>query len=189
MRHKTNLAESIGAWRGRQAEELLAQEVNRQLVDVLHETWLKAKKEGKAKEFVNVLNLGNNPDPVLVDAARLIPHHAREHAQSLFGKHVLMVNRGQLLDALGARNASVRDVFTGETRWNPKIAREFQNVAIGLFGRKAYARLAGAEETFQELISNAKTTIVVRSVIVPVGNMVANMGQLLNRGCAPCGRW
>ena len=34
----------------------------------------------------------------------------------------------------------------------------------------------------QELVANAKNLIVVKSVMVPVANMVANMGQLLNRG-------
>jgi hypothetical protein len=33
------LALIIGVWRGRQMEELLAQEVNRQLVDYLYDIW------------------------------------------------------------------------------------------------------------------------------------------------------
>jgi hypothetical protein len=39
-----------------------------------------------------------------------------------------------LNDTFGARQASVGDLFTGKTRWNPKVAKHFEKIAVGLFG-------------------------------------------------------
>lgn len=182
LNRNTDLSEMIGAWRGRQAEELLAQEVNNQLVDNLHALWIQGKKDGRQNEFVNVMKLGPKEDPILRQAAGLIPNQAKDHIKSVFGSDTLMVRRDMLLDTFGARQASVGDMFTNETRWNPAVAREFEKIAVGIFGRHAYVGLVGAERNVQELVANAKNLIVVKSVIVPVANMVANMGQLLNRG-------
>lgn len=55
-------------------------------------------------------------------------------------------------------------------------------VAIGAFGAKAYPTMVAIERNVQEFVSNAKTLIVVKSIIVPAANLVANMLQLVNRG-------
>lgn len=176
----------IGAWRGRQAEELLAQEVNKQLIDRLYQIWLEGKKAGRDKEFVNIATLDpTTDDRVLIEAASLIPAQAIDEIKAVFGPGMLMVRRDMLLDTFGARQASIGDLFSGETRWSPKVASDFEKIATGIFGsfgKNAFTSLVGAEKNVQDLVSTVKQIIVVRSVIVPVGNMVSNMFQLLNRG-------
>ena len=96
-----------------------------------------------------------------------------------------MVRRDLLKDTFGARQASVGDLFTGNTRWNPKVAREFEKVITGMFGvfgKDAFTTLVGSEQNIQDVIAGVKQTIVVRSVVVPVANMVSNMVMLMNRG-------
>jgi hypothetical protein len=87
-----------------------------------------------------------------------------------------------LLDTFGARQASVGDLFTGKTRWNPRVTKEFETLALGMLGKDAYKWMVASEKNVQELVANVKTLIVVKSVIVPAANMVSNMFQLLNRG-------
>jgi hypothetical protein len=186
LKQNTHLGEMIGVWRGRQAEELLAQEVNKRLIDNLHEAWIKGKSEGREKEFVNISALGRKAgdDPILLEATKLIPNMSKAYIKEVFGDE-FMVRRSLLLDTFGARQASVGDLFDGgNTRWNPKVAREFEKVVSGLpfIGKNAYSHLVGAEQFVQEFVANAKTTIVVRSVVVPAANMTANMFQLLARG-------
>lgn len=183
LERSTDLASMIGVWRGRQAEELMAQEVNQQLVDRLHDIWIQDKKAGREKEFVNIAKLDpKTDDKILIEAVSLIPASAVEYIESVFGKGQFMVRRDMLLDTFGARQASIGDLFTGETRWNQKLGSDFEKVITGIMGKDAYRTLVGSEENIQELISNVKQMIVVRSVIVPAANIMSNMFQLLNRG-------
>lgn len=178
----TDLAEMIGAWRGRQAEELIARRTNEQLIDNLYDVWKDGEKAGRKGEFVNIAKTDPKKDPVLAEAVRVIPAQAWEYAATIFGPDRLMVRRDMVLDTLGSRQASIGDAFTGETRWDPKVADQFQKVALGLLGKDAYRKMVGLEQNLQGVVSNVKTTIVVRSVIVPAANMVSNMFQLMNRG-------
>jgi hypothetical protein len=190
LNRSTDLAEMIGVWRGRQAEELLAQEVNKQLIGNLHDIWKQGEKDKRQSEFVNISKLDpRSDDRILIEAAGLIPNQAKAEIEALFGKGNFMVRRDMLLDTFGARQASVGDLFSGHTRWSPKLISEFEKVANGIFGghkilkgKSAYEILVGSEKNIQELVSNAKTIIVVKSVIVPAANIVSNMFQLLNRG-------
>ena len=182
----TNLADMIGAWRGRQAEELMAQQVNVEVIDELKRVWDQGVADKHQNEFVNIGTLDPKvDDPILVEAAGLLPRQTVKYAESVFGKGVLMVRRDLLKDTFGARQASVGDLFTGNTRWNPKVAKHFEKIAVGLFGyagKDAFTTLVGSEQNIQDVVSGIKQTIVVRSVIVPVANMTFNMFQLLNRG-------
>jgi len=188
--HSTDLAEMIGVWRGRQAEELLAQEVNQQLVDRLHEIWIQGEKDGRQDEFVNIAKLNpKTDDRILIEAVGLIPNQAKKAIAAAFGPGRFMVRRDMLLDTFGARQASVGDLFSGKTRWNPKVASQFEKIATGIFGgrkilkeKTAYELLVGVEANLQELVGNVKTNIVVKSILVPTANIVSNMLQLLNRG-------
>ena len=116
-----------GAWRGRQVEETVAQEVNRQLIDELKGIWDKGVKDGKQNEFVNIATLDpKTDDKILIEAASLVPAQTIAYTKEVFGPGVLMVRRDKLLDTFGARQASVGDLFSGNTRWDPKVAREFE---------------------------------------------------------------
>lgn len=52
-------------------------------------------------------------------------------------------------------------------------------------GKDAFKYLVTAEKALQTTVSVAKTTIVIRSVIVPMANMASNMVQLAMRGVGP----
>lgn len=175
----------IGVWRGRQVEELVAQKVNEQLVDNLHDIHQEGVKAKRTNEFVNIANLkAGKDDPILIEAAKLVPNQARAYIKSKFGPDEFWVRRDMLLDTFGARQASVGDLFTGKTRWNPKVVKKIEQAIIGMpfMGNNAYSILVGAEKNVQEFVGNAKTLIVVKSVIVPAANMFSNVFQLLNRG-------
>ena len=50
------------------------------------------------------------------------------------------------------------------------------------FGNKAYANFVNAEQTLQGVVQDAKTLIIIKSIVVPVANMMSNMLQLVARG-------
>lgn len=186
LNRNQDLSAMIGVWRGRQVEELLAQEVNKQLVDNLHEIYKEGARQRRTSEFVNIANLNSRTDdPILIEAAKLIPNQSRDYIKSVFGPDEFWVRKDMLLDTFGARQASVGDLFAGgHTRWNPKVTKKFETIVAGMpfMGRNGYKILVGAEKNIQEFVGNAKTLIVVKSVVVPMANMISNMFQLLNRG-------
>jgi hypothetical protein len=187
--HSTHLGNMIGAWKGRQVEEDFAPALNEELVDELKSDWDKGVRDGKTNQFVNVYA---STDPVIMDAVKLIPNYTRDYIKGEFGPNTLMIRRDVLLQTLGDRQASVGDMFTGRTRWKPGVTERFENIAMGLFATapfkklfgedKAYPTLVRAEGLIGDAVIAAKTNIVIKSVVVPVANIMAGFGQLLNRG-------
>lgn len=183
LNQDTNLARMLGAWRGRQIEEGLATEFNRSLIDRLNGVYEDALKSGDAKDFVNVLDpKALKEDPVLADAVKLFTPETLEYIEEVFGEGVFMIRRDMINDAIGYRQASVGDMWTGVTRVDPKVREVSQKVAIGVFGAEAYKYFTVGEKLIQNLATVARQTIVVRSVVVPVSNFVANIYHLASRG-------
>ena len=93
-----------------------------------------------------------------------------------------MVRRDMIDNTLGYRQASVSDLWTGESRLNPTAAKAFTDVATALMGRNIFKYLVTAEKFWQAGVSVAKQTIVIRSVIVPLSNLGSNFLQLSMAG-------
>lgn len=172
---KNDLTKAIGIWRGRQVEEGFAQTFNEQLIDNLHAMY-EADKD--PSQYVNVLE---TKDPVIGDAVRLFSDETMAYIQSTFGSK-FMVRKDMLNDALGYRSASIGDAWTGNSRWDPKTLKTVQNLAVSFLGNNAYKTLMNAEKTLQQIVSDAKVLVVVKSVIVPAVNMISNLFQLAARG-------
>ena len=177
----TNTLAMLGQWMGRQAEEDMAQAVNFDAVAKVHEMWANGKH--RAGEFVNVLDesaFKNNP--VLQDALRLLPNDVKEHAQSLFGTGKFMVRTDMLNDVFGYRDASIGDAWTGNSHWSPETQERVRKLAERYLGQDAMRILVQGESRIKNLVKDAKTLIVVKSVTVPAANFVANIFQMLAQG-------
>jgi hypothetical protein len=70
------------------------------------------------------------------------------------------------------------DAWTGISHWSPEFLTAFRDGAKVLVGNKAYRWLSTAESGVQDLVSVAKTTIIVRSMVVMRDNLAANLLQL-----------
>lgn len=170
-----DLTKAIGVWRGRQEEESLSQGFNEQLIDRLKEMY---DADNDPSQYVDVLH---TKDPVIGDAARLLSQETKAYIESVFGSK-FMVRKDMLNDALGYRMASIGDAWTGNSRWDPKTLKTVQNLAVSMLGNNAYKTLMNAEKTLQQVVSDAKVLIVVKSVIIPAVNMISNLFQLAARG-------
>lgn len=177
-----HLARAIGVWRGRQVEEAKAQRFNDMLIENLHSMYendIKMSASNKS-QYVNLL--GSKLDPVTADALKLMNSETRQKAESLFGEGELWVRRDMLNDALGYRAASVGDAWSGNSRWSPETLDTFKKAMLGVFGNRAYKYTMGGENLVQNLVKEAKTLIVVKSVVVPAVNFLANLYQMVARG-------
>ena len=179
---ENHLARAIGVWRGRQVEEAKAQRFNDMLIENLHSMYendIKMSASNKS-QYVNLL--GSKLDPVTADALKLMNSETRRKAESLFGNGELWVRRDMLNDALGYRAASVGDAWSGNSRWSPETLDTFKKAMLGVFGNRAYKYTMGGENLVQNLVKEAKTLIVVKSVVVPAVNFLANLYQMVARG-------
>lgn len=179
---ENHLARAIGVWRGRQVEEAKAQRFNGMLIENLHSMYendIKMSASNKS-QYVNLL--GSKLDPVTADALKLMNSETRQKAESLFGPGELWVRRDMLNDALGYRAASVGDAWSGNSRWSPETLDTFKKAMLGVFGNRAYKYVMGGENLVQNLVKEAKTLIVVKSVVVPAVNFLANLYQMVARG-------
>lgn len=179
---ENHLARAIGVWRGRQVEEAKAQRFNDMLIENLHSMYendIKMSASNKS-QYVNLF--GSKLDPVTADALKLMNSETRQKAESLFGPGELWVRRDMLNDALGYRAASVGDAWSGNSRWSPETLDTFKKAMLGVFGNRAYKYVMGGENLVQNLVKEAKTLIVVKSVVVPAVNFLANLYQMVGRG-------
>ncbi|UZV39846.1 RNA polymerase [Xanthomonas virus PB119] len=176
-----HFAKMIGVWRGRQVEEAKAQFFNERLVDALHDMYdADTKASSTAQEkYVNLF--AKKTDRVVEDAAQLFSAETRAYIKSKFGEE-FWVRKDMLNDAIGYRSASTGDVFTGNTRWSKEATDTAKKVALGLFGNKAYSYITNGERVLQNFVQDARTIIVIKSVVVPISNSIANVYQLAGRG-------
>lgn len=179
---ENHLARAIGVWRGRQVEEAKAQKFNDMLIENLYKMYeddIKMSPSNKS-QYVNLF--GSKLDPVTADALKLMNSETRQKAESLFGQGELWVRRDMLNDALGYRAASVGDAWSGNSRWSQETLDTFKKAMLGVFGNRAYKYTMGGENLVQNLVKEAKTLIVVKSVVVPAVNFLANLYQMVARG-------
>lgn len=184
LNNNTNLSEMIGVWRGRQVEEAKSQMFNEALIDAMHDMYKKDLSESASNQaqYVDLLAPKSyDNDPVITDAMSLMTPETFTYMKKKFGDS-FYVRKDMLNDAMGYRSASIGDAWTGNSRWSPETQERVQKMAMGIFGNKAYERFVSAEKTLQNFVQDARVLIAVKSVIVPMSNLISNVFQLTGRG-------
>ncbi|QXV74841.1 virion RNA polymerase protein [Rhizobium phage RHEph24] len=177
-----NLSEMIGAWKGRQVEEFYARQFNSELIKNLAQIY-----NDNPLDHDQFVDLFASKDKVIQDAAKLISPEIRAEIEKEFGGKEFWVRKDMINDSVGFRQASVGDAWTGTTRWSDATVKRFREIATAVFatagkGNDAYRYLVKSEEIVQKGVAAAKELIVVKSVIVPVSNILSNMWQLAHAG-------
>ena len=180
-----NLPRMLGVWMGRIVEEDAAEEFNVDLLKTLKETYDKDVAAGREDEYINVAD-PNLDDAVSRDAWNALGHKIKEDAAELFGRKKFVPIRKDLVkDAIGYRAAGLTDAWTGVTRFSPKIQKGIVDFAEFVAGKHAFKILAQGEVAITGAVSVAKTTIIIRSVVITVGNLIGNVGHLQAIGLNP----
>jgi hypothetical protein len=178
MERNTHMGEMLGAWAGRQAEEELGQQFNKMLVDNLKTIWDRDKGK-RSNEFVD---LSQSQDKVHMDSWEMVPNDLRNYITEVFGEDGFMIRKDMLNNAVGYRAASITDPWTGISRLNPEMQEGFVKLATAFMGKDAFTYLATAEKGIQAGVSVVKSTIVVRSIIIPMANLASNFMEFALSG-------
>ena len=175
----------LGNWSGRIVEETLSDRYNKTLVQTLKAQWDEATQEERRTQFTNVAD-PKHKDAVIRDAWNTMGFGIKDAARDVFNEaDTLMVRKDLVNDALGFHQASVRDAFTGTSRWSPETQQALVTAATAVMGKNAYKYMVKAEDGLGDLVSYAKTTIVVRSMVVIWENLLSNNLHLLTWGVGP----
>jgi len=202
---KSNLAIALGSWAGRQVEEKFAQVYNAELVDELKRVhdqrdpsddglFVNLPEEAKAwaeweKATPAQRRRLKKPDRVFVESWNVISPQTKQYIEEVFGKDQFFVRKDQMNLALGYRDPSVIDMWTGNTRVPDSLREGVQAITGTIMGKYAMQVMAGIEGTTQGAVSVAKDLIVVRSLVIPYMNTQANVVQLSTRGIPIKQQW
>lgn len=176
-----NLPRIIGVWRGRQAEEGMSQIYNEKLIDALRAMYDEdmLASSSNQKQYINLLN-PKLLNQVQQDAVNLFTDETLAYIREKFGEQ-FWVRKDMLDDAIGYRSASVGDFWTGNSKWSKETQDTVKNL-VAAFSLDGYKLLVKSEQVIQNLMADARTLIVVKSMVVPVYNFMSNVYQLMARG-------
>jgi len=175
----SNMALMTGVWAGRQVEEKFSHEYNMALVQRLKEIW--DNREPSTDGLF--IRMDQAKDKIYAESWKVIPPQLKEHIFETFGEDTgFMVRRDMINLALGYRDPSITDVWTGNHRLPESVELAIKTVGKLTMGDKAFKWLANSESLTMNTISTAKDFIVVRSLVVPYMNTQSNVFQLVNRG-------
>lgn len=173
----TDVFQLAGNHRGRIDEETDVKSDSLEIIQSLYDQWDKATNRD---EYVNLFT--ENLPKTIQDAWNVIPPVTKREIQKVFGDGQFWVRKDQLEDIIGHRQASVTDMWTGNTDWSPAVQKQFTGVMTALFGHKAAKFMLYGERNLMLGMAWSRNVIVVRSVIVPAINIACNMYQLMGRG-------
>jgi hypothetical protein len=175
-----DITDMIGRQLGRQAEERIAKEINKKSIDVLHDMYNKADSFTR-NSFVNVFELAKT-DPTIESTLKLLTPEIKEYIFDSFGENKFYVPVDLVEDVIGSKMASVTDIYTGNTRYNSEVQKAIKIALVATLGNNGYRWLKTIEQWDMAMMSYARNTIVVKSVVVPAVNAISNVIQLMIAG-------
>lgn len=175
-----DITDMIGRQLGRQAEERIAKEINKKSIDVLHDIYNKADSFTR-NSFVNVFELAKK-DPTIESTLNLLIPEIKEYIFDSFGENKFYVPIDLVEDVIGSKMASVTDIYTGITRHNSEVQKAIKVALVATLGNNGYRWLKTIEQWDMAMMSYARNSIFVKSVIVPAINAISNVIQLMIAG-------
>ena len=182
----TSILDMAGVWRGRQVEEQIARQMNKELVDRAYKMYLDetdSSRPGGSREseYINAMD-PKQTDKIQQEGVRLFNLDTQRYIASKFGSGRFMVRKDLIDDVIGFRQASVGDAWTGNSKWSPAVQSAVRDTMVSLLGPDAYRSLVSKEQMVQGFMADMRRNIAVKSLFIPVMRAVDNVYQLAARG-------
>ena len=162
---------SIAEYESRQDRQELADTINNTCVQVLKKNWDSASWDVREKEFIDLFHTNNK---VIKQALLRFDPETINQIKKVFGGDHLYVRRDEVYQVLGFYRVSATDLWDNNTVLPAKVENAITGLAEVILGDKARYYTGLAESAAIGITSWAKNTIVVRSVIVPLINILSN---------------
>lgn len=186
----------LGASAGAIFDKETSTKQNAKVIGALREQYLSDIKT-KADAYVEISP--NSPEKRLQEIWAMLPEQTKQEVNRIWGGDVLYV-RNDLVDIVfGQRAYSLREIFAKEPKervWIEKIFVDtiewgFENYALfngmspdkaRLYAKSAAVKVAKAERWWMDMVRMIKDIIVVKSVVVLLGNIWSNLSLLKLNG-------
>lgn len=183
LENQENAAVSVGQWMGRLHEERHAEQLNDVLIERLTDMFERDDRAGTSDEYYDLFEEAEK-NPVIADALSMMNDSDIAKIREKMGNK-FMVRKSLYENVIGYRVLSVGDMWTGNNNLKEEHREAFANFMTGLLGPEAYRRLTVAEQGWVNLMGDARVAIVVKSMLVPALNGMANFYQLMMNGIDP----
>lgn len=203
LERNNSFEELLGKFAGSTFDKQASHELNAEAVKALHQQY----SEEYAKRPENYLMVGpSSPDVSLREAYQLLPESTKQVIQDTWGSPNMLV-RSDLLDMnFGYRKFSLTDAFSKKAKGTSQGSEVERNLLESMFvdfwsyiladrgaesvpyqteeGRaaaeaRAALKLRKAEDIWQEIVSEIKDILVVKSGITLLGNVLSNISELV----------
>lgn len=176
----TDFANVLGTWRGRVFEEMVGKEINRELVNLMHNDYVEDVNKFHIRSHVVIDP--KSKDPYIQEIYRMIPPEMKEHIRDVFPDGKLRVRRNVLDNALGMREWSVNEVLNKSPAERNGFEAALAYTTKAIFGEKAAYRAGQGTRWLKAYAKLAKNTVIVKNVVVQAVNMISNILQGRARG-------
>ena len=183
LERNNNFADLLGALAGNLHYKPINAAQHSEVVDVLVKDY-KENYRKNPKAYVAISPHSTNPKDQ--ELWRMLPHDFKEQIIQAFGKgNPIVINNDILNMVFGFKKYSLSQMFdksSGELNGLEKILVGYLRT---MFGDKAQGTIAMIEHIWQDIVRYAKDTLVIRSIKVLWGNMIANTLLLMASGINP----
>lgn len=202
LERNNNFEDLLGKMAGSTFDKQASAAQNKQAVQAMHAQYL----EEYARMPERYIKVGpTSPDASLREAYKLLPKATQQAIQDVWGSNTMLV-RTDLADMyFGYRKFSLTDMFSKQANSGSDPAKEYRNAAEQVFvdfwsfiladrstgsnpylsadGRaaaeaRAALKLRQAEDIWQEIISEIKDIVVVKTGLTLLGNVLSNFSEL-----------
>lgn len=112
----------------------------------------------------------------------LLPFESKQAIHKVWGKDGMLIRRDNMDIMFGYRKLSIADAFDKDPALRGLADKVVVSVAQSVFGDKAALRMAQGERAWQDIVAEAKDTIVIKTGVVMLGNIKSNMWLLAMSG-------
>lgn len=167
----------LGALAGQIVDKVSSVDQNANVIGALYDQY----KEDYANRPASYLKVGaDSTDKQLLELYNLMPEQAKKDMRRVWKGDNMYVPADQLNLIMGYRKYSLTEGFNDvDANWAEKI---LVRVTGAIFGEKAELRVGQAEDVMQELVTLTKDILVVKSIVVMVGNISSNLTLLAAQG-------
>jgi hypothetical protein len=112
----------------------------------------------------------------------LLPYETKQTILKVWGEEGMLVRKDAMDIMFGYRKLSLTDAFNKDPVLRDAFERVVVAIARAAFGEKAALRMAQGERAWQDIVAEAKDTIVIKSGVVMLSNIKSNMWLLAMSG-------
>ena len=175
LNEEVDLFAGMAQYKARQFREVLSDRINGQAVELAYQQYMNASKEDKVKQYIDVMALN---DPHIKAGLSRLSQRTLRVIEERFGGH-LYLKADEVDLFLGHERLSITDAWEGKLPFIPKKFQKEVTEALELiFGKTVMSKVAWGEQAVKSVISYARDTIIIRSMVVPMINALANVAVL-----------